>query len=66
MNPMVTKNQKHMIDTQKLKNKEHKHTTKETKENYQATREETKKEEEEEMSRQLLNQRGNILQKNSN
>ena len=43
MNPMVTKNQKHMIDTQKLKNKEHKHTTKETKENYQATREETKK-----------------------
>ena len=40
MNPMVTTNQKHMIDTQKLKNKEHKHTTKE---NYQATREETKK-----------------------
>lgn len=62
MNPMVTTNQKHMIDTQKLKNKEHKHTTKE---NYQATREETKKKEEE-MSRQLLNQPGNILQKNSN
>lgn len=62
INPMVTTNQKHMIDTQKLKNKEHKHTTKE---NYQATREETKKKEEE-MSRQLLNQPGNILQKNSN
>ena len=63
MNPMVTTNQKHMIDTQKLKNKEHKHTTKE---NYQATREETKKKKKEEMSRQLLNQPGNILQKNSN
>ena len=37
---MVTTNQKHMIETQKPKNKEHKHTTKE---NYQATREETKK-----------------------
>ena len=40
MNPMVTTNQKHMIDTQKLKNKEHKHTIKES---YQATREGKKK-----------------------
>lgn len=61
MNPMVTKNQKHMIDTQ-LKI-EHKHTTKETKK-ISSHKEETKKKEEE-MSRQLSTT-GNILQKNSN
>ena len=39
INPMVTTNQKHTIDTQKLE-KNHKHATKE---NYQTTKEETKK-----------------------
>ena len=36
MNPMVTTNQKPTTNTQKLKRKEHKHTTKE---NHQTTRE---------------------------
>ena len=40
MNPMVTTNQKPPVDTQKLKRKEHNHTTKE---NHQAIREETKR-----------------------
>ena len=40
MNPMVTTNQKSTIDMQKLKRKKHKHTTKE---NYQTTKEETKR-----------------------
>ena len=40
MNPTVTKNQKPLLDKQKLKIKEHKHTTKE---NHQTTREETKR-----------------------
>ena len=39
MNPIVTTNQKPTIDTQKLKRKEHKHTTKG---NHQTTGEETK------------------------
>ena len=39
MNPMVSTNQK-PTDTQKLKRKEYKHTTKE---NYQTTREETER-----------------------
>ena len=39
INPMVTTNQKHTKDTQKLE-KNHKHATKE---NYQTTKEETKK-----------------------
>ena len=40
MNPMVTANQKHTMDTQKPKRKEVKHTNKE---NHQTTREEIKK-----------------------
>ena len=40
MNPVVTTNQKPTIDTQKLKRKEHKHTTKE---NHQITKEEMKR-----------------------
>ena len=40
MNPMVSTSQKPTIDTQKIKRKEHKHTTKE---NHQTTREETKR-----------------------
>ena len=46
MNPMVTTNQKPTIDTQKLKRKEHKHTTKE---NHQTTREQTKRREKKEL-----------------
>ena len=40
MNPMGTTNQKPTIDTQKLERKEHRHTTKE---DYQTTKEETKR-----------------------
>lgn len=40
MNPMVITKKKPTIDTQKLERKEYKHTTKE---NYQITREETKR-----------------------
>ena len=36
MNPMITRNQKPIIDTQNLERKEHKHITKE---NHQTTRE---------------------------
>ena len=50
MNPMVTTNQKRTIDTQKLKRKEHKQTTKE---NHQTTREETKEEMNRELQKQL-------------
>lgn len=39
MNPMVTTNKKPIIDTQKLKRKKHKHTTK----NHQITKVETKR-----------------------
>ena len=40
MNPMVTISQKPTRNTQELERKEHKHTSKE---NYQKTREETKR-----------------------
>ena len=47
MNPMVTTNQKPTIDTQKLKRKGHKHTTKE---NHQTTG----KKQKEEMNREEI------------
>ena len=42
MKATVSSNQKYVIDTQKLKRKEHKHTAKE---NHQTTREEKKRNE---------------------
>ena len=50
---MVTTNQKPTIDTQKLKRKEHKHTTKE---NHQATVKKKKKLKEEEKNREVQKQ----------
>ena len=44
MNPMVTTNQKLIRDTQKLKRKETKHTTKEKPSDHNATKKKKKKE----------------------
>ena len=69
MNPMLTMNQKHTIDTQKLERKEHKPTTKG---NYQTTREETKRRKEHSIlfihdkNSHQSGYRGNISQQNKN